>query len=308
MIRSSQVRSIVFTVIAIPVLFVAVAMLQVRIDAKTRSIAQEKEELLLTSGPVLKKLSLGYAPLLADIYWTRAVQYYGGWVGNPDAKFELLWPLLDVTTTLDPQLIVAYRFGAIFLSEPQPIGEGRPDLGVELVKRGIRENPFEWQLGTDLGFMYFWYLHDYNDSADTYLETTKNPKAPEWVRIMAARMADRGDALETSKIVWSEIYQSTTNKDIRKQALQHLQGLKAIDDERHLDALIEGFRKLHGRNPDSIEQLRDDGFLAGIPLDPAGFPYRIGKNGKTGLDPRSPVQTQLVPSNAIQPPPISSHQ
>lgn len=307
MIRTGQARRIIFTVIAIPVLFAAVVMLQVRIDAKTRSITREKEELLLTSGPVLKKLSLGYAPLLGDIYWTRAVQYYGGLVGTPDAKFELLWPLLDVTTTLDPQLIIAYRFGAIFLSEPQPIGAGRPDLGVALVQRGIRENPSEWLLGSDLGFMYFWYLHDYNDSAGSYLDTSKNPRAPEWVRIMAARMADRGDALGTSKIVWSEIYQSTTNKNIRQQALQHLQGLKAIDDERHLDAMIEAFRKLHGRIPDSIDQLREDGFLAGIPLDPAGFPYRIGKDGKTELDSRSPVHTQLVPSDAIQPPPISSH-
>jgi hypothetical protein len=308
MSRPGQIRGVFLGVIAIPALFVVVAMLQTRIDAKTRAIAREKEELLLTSGPVLKEVSLDYAPLLADIYWTRAVQYYGGWVGKPDAKFELLWPLLDVTTTLDPKLIIAYRFGAIFLSEPQPIGAGRPDLGVELVQRGIRENPSEWILGTDLGFMYFWYLHDYNDSANAYLETSKNSEAPEWVRIMAARMADRGDALDTSKMVWAGIYRSTTNKSIRTQALQHLQGLKAIDDERHLDTMIEAFRKLHGRNPDSIEQLREDGFVAGIPLDPSGFPYRIGKDGKTELDPRSPVQTQLVPSDAIVPPPISARQ
>lgn len=308
MIRTSQVRRFAITAIAIPVLFVAVAALQVRIDAKTLSIAQGKEELLLASGPVLKTLSLGYAPLLADIYWTRAVQYYGGLVGHPDAKFDLLWPLLDVTTTLDPRLIIAYRFGAIFLSEPQPIGAGRPDLGIDLVNRGIQENPSEWELGSDLGFMYFWYLHDYNDSAHAYLETSNNPLAPGWVKIMAARMADRGDALETSKMVWSQIYQSTTNKNIRRQALQHLQGLRAIDDERHLDALSEGFRKMHGRYPSSIEQLRDDGFLAGIPLDPAGFPYRIGKDGKTELNPRSPIETQFVPPNSIQPPPISSHE
>lgn len=308
MIRPRQARRIIFSAVAIVVLLAIIAVLQVRIDAKTRSVAQEKEELLLTSGPALKKLSLGYAPLLADIYWTRAVQYYGGSLGHPDAKFELLWPLLDLTTTLDPQLIVAYRFGAIFISEPEPIGAARPDLGVQLVQRGIRENPSEWRLGSDLGFMYFWYLHDFTDSANAYLETSKNPKAPEWVKIMAARMADRGDALETSKMVWAQIYQDTTNKDIHKQALQHLQGLKAIDDERHLDAMSEAFQKIHGKYPDSIAQLRDDGFLRGIPMDPAGFPYRIGKDGKTELDPRSPIKTQLVPSNAIKPPPVPSHQ
>ncbi|HUO35663.1 MAG TPA: hypothetical protein VMU43_11790 [Candidatus Acidoferrum sp.] len=308
MMRGKQARRAVLAVVAIAVLFLAITPLQKRIDSQTRTVEKEKEELLLTSGPVLKKLSLGYSALLADIYWTRAVQYYGGWVGDRSAKFQLLWPLLDLTTTLDPQLIVAYRFGSIFLSEPQPIGAGQPERAVELVKRGIQGNPDEWRLGTDLGFLYFWHFHDYDDAAEAYLEASKNPKAPEWVRIMAARMADRGDALVTSKLVWAQIYQTTSNKEIKKQAVQHLEGLKALDDERHLDALVEQFKQKFGRAPSSLAELRDKGYLGGIPLDPAGFPYRIGPDGKTELDPKSTVSTELVPPNAITPPPPSTHE
>lgn len=308
MMCPSQVRRVGIVIVGVPLLFLAVAKLQQRIDTQMRTVAKEKEELLLTSGPVLKKLSLGYNDLLADIYWTRVVQYYGGMVGDPSAKFQLLWPLLDLTTTLDPHLIVAYRFGSIFISEPQPIGAGQPERAIELIQRGIQENPKEWRLGTDLGFLYFWHLHDYDDAARAYLEASKNPQAPEWVRIMAARMADRGDALQTSKLVWSQIYQTTSNKQIRKEAIGHLEGLKAIDDERHLDALSEQFRQKFGRYPDSIEELRDKGYLQGIPVDPAGYPYRIGKDGKTTLDPRSTVETELVPPNAIQPPPPSTHE
>jgi len=87
----------------VPLLFAAIALLQVRMDAETRSAAQEKQELLLRSGAAIEKMSLGYDSLLADIYWTRAVQYYGERVGTPGANFELLWPLLDITTTLDPK-------------------------------------------------------------------------------------------------------------------------------------------------------------------------------------------------------------
>ena len=54
----------------------------------TLAMTQEKEELLLRSGPLLKKLSLGYDPLLADIYWTRAVQYYGSRARKPGATYE----------------------------------------------------------------------------------------------------------------------------------------------------------------------------------------------------------------------------
>ena len=302
MSRPGQARRIALVIVAMPILFAGIVGLQKRIDAQTRSVAQEKEELLLTSGPALKKLSLGYNALLADIYWTRAVQYYGGSIGDANAKFQLLWPLLDLTTTLDPHLIVAYRFGSIFLSEPQPIGAGQTDRAIELVKRGIRENPEEWQLGSDLGFLYFWHLHDYTNAANAYFEASKNPQAPEWVRVMAARMADRGDALETSRMVWTQIYQTTSNKEIRSQAIQHLEGLKALDDERHLDALVAQFQKAYGRPPESLDELKEKGILPGVPLDPSGLPYVLGKDGKAELNPRSPISTELVPSDAIQPP------
>jgi tetratricopeptide (TPR) repeat protein len=300
--RARPSSGIAFILLAIAVLFAVLARLQTRIDQQTRTVAEEKEELLFTSGSVAKKLSLGYEALLADIYWTRAVQYYGGGLGEMREKFELLWPLLDLTTTLDPQLVVAYRFGAIFLSEPPPIGAGQTERAIELVQRGIRENPTEWRLGSDLGFLYFWHLHDYADAANAYLEASQNPEAPEWVSLMAARMADRGDALETSKLVWSQIYQTTTNKSIRAAALQHLEGLEALEDERHLDALSEEFRKNFGRYPSSLEELRDKGYLQGIPVDPRGFAYQLGKDGKARLDPRSKVPTERVPSDTQKPP------
>ena len=96
----------------------------------------------------------------------------------PGANFDLLWPLLDVTTTLDPHLMPAYRFGAIFLSEPGEVGAGRPDLAIELVKRGIAANPSEWRLDTDLGFLYYWRVKDYQNAAAAYLQASKNPEAP----------------------------------------------------------------------------------------------------------------------------------
>jgi hypothetical protein len=108
--------------------FVALWQLQLRIDTRRAELHQERDELELSSGKLLKAMSLEYAPLMADIYWTRTVQYYGDKRAHEDPNFDLLWPLLDITTTLDPQLIVAYRFGSTFLSEPPARGAKRPIL------------------------------------------------------------------------------------------------------------------------------------------------------------------------------------
>jgi hypothetical protein len=115
------------------------------------------------SGPLLKRISLGFNNLLADIYWIRAVVYYGS-KRLTDVKtrnFDLLDPLLTFVTTLDPHFRVAYRFGAIFLTEAYPSGPGRPDRAIALLERGLGVNPNQWEYAHDIGFVYYWWLRDY---------------------------------------------------------------------------------------------------------------------------------------------------
>lgn len=289
-----QNRLLWTAIVGVPILFGAVAGLQKSIDARTHTVESQQQELLLRSPSLVKRLSLGYDPLLADIYWTRAIQYYGARVGTPNANFDLLWPLLDLTTTLDPRLITAYRFGAIFLSEPGGVGAGRTDLAIQLVERGIATNPDEWRLSTDLGFLYYWRLKDYQKSAAAYLAGSKNPKAPPWLKMMAARVAEKGGSIETSRIIWSELYESTQDANVRKNALENLRGLKAEDDEMHLDQLAEEYHKRFGRYPASTAEMRDAGLLPGIPQDPDKYPYIIEPDGKSHLDPRSTVKIPKI--------------
>jgi len=285
---SSPTRSLWTAIAAVPVLFAALAALQVRIDAQARAAGEEREELVLGSPAALKQLSLGYDSLLADLYWTRTIQYYGERMGTRNARFDLLWPLLDITTTLDPRLVVAYRFGAIFLSEPA-LGAGRPDLAVRLLHRGIAANPLEWRLYVDLGFLNYWWLQDYPSAANAYLDGSKIPGAPPLLKFMAARVAEKGGAFETSRMIWAEIYQSSKDPRVRNRALEMLQGLKAEEDQVHLDEIAEAFKHRFGRYPASSAELRDAGFLVGIPVDPAGYPYVFGPDGKSRLNPNSPV-------------------
>src|SRR5437879_6188159 len=176
--------------------FTGLWRLQRRIDTQLDAIHQEQDDLVLRSGPLLKAMSLEYTPLAADLYWTRVVQYYGSKQANRQANLELLWPLLDVTTTLDPNLLVAYRFGGMFLSEPVPLGAGKPELGIELLWRGIRNNPEYWRFYEDLGAIYYFNLRNYPKAAEVLLEGSKRPGAMIWMKAFAARISEKGESIE----------------------------------------------------------------------------------------------------------------
>jgi hypothetical protein len=266
--------------------------LQHQIDGQRAALYQEKNDLVLRSGPMLKLISLEYAPLVADLYWTRAVQYYGDKHRRGDADIQLLWPLLDIATTLDPKLIVAYRFGSTFLSESPPRGAGRADLAVELINRGIHANPEYWRFYEDLGFLYYFHFKDFAKASAAFLEGSNRPGAYIWMKVLAARVLEGGETRETSAFLWNEVYNSATNPDIKQNALTHLQLLRADSDCEQLTAIAAEYEKRAGKRAGSVRDLVNAGVLKSAPLDPVGFVYVFDGEGKAQLNPASPLSQQ----------------
>jgi tetratricopeptide (TPR) repeat protein len=279
--------------LGVPLLLLSLYPVQRSIVSNRESIAAQRQELLLTSGKLLKKLSLGYDSLLADIYWTRTVQYNGGVLERGETDFSLLAPLLNVTTDLDPRLDVAYQFGAIFLSEKIPAGAGRPDEAIALLRKGIAANPTNWRLYYNLGFVYYWYLRDYRQAAQTFWEGSKVPGALPWMGAMAAHIAETGGSRDTSRFMWSQIYESTKDVTVRANALAHLQALRTLDDLDLLKPIVESYRKRTGRSPNSVQDLVNAGLLLSVPQDPGGYPYILDANGDPAVDPQSPMAERL---------------
>ncbi len=280
--------------ILLPLGFTGVWQLQHRIDGQRAALHQERDELMLRSGKLVKAMSLEYAPLMADIYWTRVVQYYGEKRTRHDPNFELLWPLLDLTTTLDPNLLVAYRFGSTFLSEPSPRGAGHPELGIALLERGIKANPDYWRFYEDLGFIYYFELKDYTKASAAFAEGSKNPNAQIWMKIMAAKIAAEGESLQTSIFLWNEVYQTAKDPQVKQNALTHLQLLRVDQDCKQLDALADEFQKRVGRRSSRMNELIQAGLLPRLPVDPLGYPYVFGPDGKAALNLDSPLLEQQL--------------
>jgi tetratricopeptide (TPR) repeat protein len=288
-------RSIaILCLLILPAGFGGIWRLQRSIDARLAALHEEQDEVLLRSGKMMKLLSLEYAPLMADVYWTRVVQYYGSKSERREQNLDGLWPLLDLSTALDPNLIPAYRFGSTFLAEARPVGAGRPDHAIALIERGIRENPEYWRLYQDLGNIYYFSLRDNAKAAEAYDAGSKVAGAAPWMKIMAARIAERGDTRQTSRLLWTEIFQSAKDATVRENAKTHLILLKTDDDKEQLDTLLAKFAKESGRSAASIADLASAGMLRGVPVDPDGFPYVVGKTGHAELNPKSPL-LQLEP-------------
>ncbi|MEO6120492.1 MAG: hypothetical protein ABIP12_07375 [Terriglobales bacterium] len=258
-----------------------------RLDA-LRPQATLQEVLYINSAKTVRYLSLGYTGLAACIYWTRAVQYFGGKHVDNAMRYDLLKPLLTLATDLDPQLHVAYEFGSIFLSQRPPEGAGQPEEAVALVERGIQRNPNRWRLYYYLGFVHYSERQDYAAAADAFERGSRVPGAHPWLQIMAAATRQRGGDIETARFMWSRIYESTQDKMIKQTAIMRLAALRVDSDVLYLESLLQRYHAQFGEYPARWNQLIGAGYVQGIPVDPTETPYKLMPDGRIEVaDPKS---------------------
>ena len=254
------------------------------------------EEPLYLNGRTARRMSLAFNGLAADWYWMRSLQY----VGRKVVKFEdehrgqfdlntlstldlrLLPSLLDVTTTLDPQFIPAYQYGAVILPEINT------DAAIALLNKGIAANPSSWRLHQNLGYIY-WQRKDYARASEVYAAGAKLSGAPAWVAAMAARMKADGGSRNAAREMYQQLSESSGDPSAKQMVEQQLARLDWLDDRdviRHALLYYQShsrdghcatsWRGLFDEFPDT--RLRFDS-SSGAPLDPSGIPYQLINGG-----------------------------
>ena len=256
------------------------SVLLLRSIDRQRTGATLEEVLYISSPTLLKRMSLGYEGLLADVYWTRAVQYFGDKLTRGSDHFDLLAPLLEITTTLDPHLMVAYEYGSNFLAPPIPGGAGQPERAIKLVEFGIRNNPDQWHLYYDLGFIYYMELADYDKAEKAFADGAKLPKTHQIMPLMAAKMAEHAGNLETARLMWITTYQTTRDPNVKSNAVAHLNALQVDEDVTTLERLASHYHEKTGHFPASFSDLEAANMLRGIPTDPLGHTYKLMPDGR----------------------------
>jgi hypothetical protein len=264
-------------------------------DLREPSSATTERGLYVTSGAAARRLTLSFNALAADVYWMRTIQHYGRdrRSTRTAGRFELLWPLLNLTTTLDPQFSIAYRFGAVFLAQPFPSGPGRPDEAIALLEKGLRQTPDRWQYAFDIGFIHYWYGEkgspDFAQSADWFARAADMQRAPIWLRQLAAVTRAEGGDRTGARALLQEL--STSEEEwLRRAATRGLQQLDAMAAIDQLQQQVDAYTRAHQRPPARWSDVNPGAPRDAVPVDPAGAPFEFdAATGRVALAANSPL-------------------
>lgn len=261
---------------------------------RNASTGPPSEEQLYLQGKTAKRLSLAFNGLAADWYWMRSLQYVGrkvmkyedtqiGKNGLDDLSaldLRLLPSLLRIATTLDPQFMAPYEYGAMIL----PVFNRAE--AIALLQYGIEQNPNSWRLYQHLGYIY-WQNQEYSKASEAYSAGAKLPGAPRWMAEMSARTAAEGGSPRAAREMYQHLYDESNDDKVKELLVRRLMQVDSFEERHRIRTTLSEYTKHFGRCPSSWRevagllrrmQLRVDP-ATGEPLDPSGTPYRLIKNG-----------------------------
>ena len=189
---------------------------------------------------------------------------------------RLLYPLLDLTTTLDPHFTIAYRFGAIFLAEPFPDGPGPGRPGHRAARAGPRARTR--RSGS---------TRRTRASSTTGGCRTTRPRprgstarrastgAPWWLRSMAATTLAEGGDRQSSRQLWQQLYETSEQRVGEEQRPAEARAARRARSDGRAG------RRWSAATPTRPAGLRDSWadlgalrWLRGVPADPSRHAVR----------------------------------
>ncbi len=208
------------------------------------------DEDLALQGARLKGYALGFEGLIADWYWMKSLQYIGDKIVNTDKAIRiddmselnprLLYPYLDNATALDPRFTSVYEYGATVL----PAIDN--EQAVKLGEKGIKDNPDEWRLYHYLGFTY-WRLKDYEKAADVYGRGSQIDGAPDFMRLMAAKMKSEGGSRELARHIYRQMFDEAGDAKLKESAGLRLLELDSLDERDAIQKVLQEFQAKNNR-------------------------------------------------------------
>jgi TPR repeat protein len=189
------------------------------------------------SGEHLERMTLGHAETAADLAWLRAVQYYGEH-RTTDNRFERMFHVFDILTSLAPRFVPAYVFGAFALAQ-----EGRDFPHAEsLMLKGLEANPRSGTLAFQAGFLYYVRPggRDLENAAKYFEQAARQPDAPSQAARFAAFARQNSGDLPVAWALWARVYQTSPNPYLRELAERKMREIRrAMETGRSSDVMIK---------------------------------------------------------------------
>ena len=234
--------------------------------------------------------------LIADWYWINSLQYLGGKIVESNERNKkvdindlkplnprLLYPMLDTASTLDPQFLTVYSYGAAVL----PAIDNTQ--AIKLLEKGIAANLDEWRLYNNLGYIY-WQTKNYPKAAEVYAQGATKKDAPVWMKQISLSMKAQGGDRNFALQVYRQMLETADDEQTKNFAKLRYDQIISLNQLDAINSVLQNYKNNFNRCANSLSEilpkLNEESRSRKIEfqldnlrnlVDPTGTPYLFDK-------------------------------
>lgn len=232
------------------------------------------------STKLLKPLSADQKELVGASLVMKVLMYYGGVlekvrvnkVAAEAPDLQGMSRLLHGAVQLDPYNMDAYYFAQSFLTwDAQQF-----KVANNLLQYGMKYRTWDWSLPFYAGFNYAYFLKDFKKAAEFYRKAGELSGQELHISLAGRYLQESGQtdlAIGYLKAMIATSHNETARKSFEVR-------LKAFEGVRTIEIARDLFRKKERRDPSSVADLLNSGFLQALPHDPYGGQFYLEPDGK----------------------------
>jgi hypothetical protein len=213
---------------------------EVRFKSAEMHRVAEAETFYVPPVVVLRALSLGHEPFMADLIHLRGFHYYASHLYS-DRRFPYLDAYVDTVVALDPHVRALYRWAAMAAKMGQKITRESVEQAIRYGEMGLEHFPDDWQLYMDIGFNYYYeWRPEFGDR--------------EWAKGLARDYFGIAASLPGSSLDPNFVAELFITSNESQVALLHAYTMYLDADEAERDELLN--RIMRVENQAAIDELR----------------------------------------------------
>lgn len=148
------------------------------------------------------------------------------------------------------------------------------------IAKGADIRTWDHQLAFFAGFNYYYFLNDPDKSFKYLTEASRRQGGNSFYDSLASRVAYKANKTELA-IAYLEEQIRQAGQEARGHTVEPLkQRLDVLKDIRQIEVALDVYRKLFGKIPSSVDELKKAGLLLTIPENPVVGKYSIDQEGR----------------------------
>lgn len=221
--------------------------------------------------------------LAADFELLKAIFFVGEKIQNnqtlTDAEWRYFTDRIHGVVSLDPYFYDTYHLANGMLNW----GAGRHREAISILEVGRKYNSDDFRFAYHIGFIYYYFLQDFEKGAQ-YLElASRAPGAPPIIATLASRLGYYRGNYMFSIALLSRMIQSEKSSEVRGL---YDKRRKALVAALSIERAVSTFKRFEGRMPEKLAELISLGYLLVLPVDPYGGQWVVLQNGRVSTTSR----------------------